>query len=297
MNLKQMEYFIAAAENLNFTRAAEKCFISQTAMTQQIRSLEEQIGVPLFLRDSHHVELTTAGRIYLAEARKILEQSRHAAELARLASEGIEGEITVGYMLGAGHGELSEALTRFHQTYPGVRLHVVGDNLNGLKRRLITGECDLIAAVTFPGVTEEGLISEFWMNFPIMAVLPKDNPLSRKETLTYKDLKNESFIMMEPENRPKEQMEESILIYERGGYVPEIAEMEKDPEALLLLVSMGIGISILPEYIVRYRKNDPLLAVLPLVKEDGTTETVNLSVVYRKDNTNPTLSRLLRILR
>ena len=61
MNLKQMEYFVAAAEQLNFTRAAKKCFISQTAMTLQIQSLEEKIGVPLFVRDKHHVELTAAG--------------------------------------------------------------------------------------------------------------------------------------------------------------------------------------------------------------------------------------------
>ena len=62
MNLKQMEYFVAAAEQLNFTRAAKKCFISQTAMTLQIQSLEERIGVPLFVRDKHHVELTAAGK-------------------------------------------------------------------------------------------------------------------------------------------------------------------------------------------------------------------------------------------
>ena len=68
MNLKQMEYFVAAAEQLNFTRAAKKCFISQTAMTLQIQSLEEKIGVPLFVRDKHHVELTAAGKVYLNEA-------------------------------------------------------------------------------------------------------------------------------------------------------------------------------------------------------------------------------------
>ena len=69
MNLKQMEYFVAAAEQLNFTRAAKKCFISQTAMTLQIRSLEEKIGVPLFVRDKHHVELTAAGKVGGGEAR------------------------------------------------------------------------------------------------------------------------------------------------------------------------------------------------------------------------------------
>ena len=84
MNLKQMEYFVAAAEQLNFTRAAKKCFISQTAMTLQIQSLEEKIGVPLFVRDKHHVELTAAGKVYLNEARTILVR----AEEARADSSG-----------------------------------------------------------------------------------------------------------------------------------------------------------------------------------------------------------------
>ena len=82
MNLKQMEYFVAAAEQLNFTRAAKKCFISQTAMTLQIRSLEEKIGVPLFVRDKHHVELTAAGKVYLNEAGAILVRAEEAANRA-----------------------------------------------------------------------------------------------------------------------------------------------------------------------------------------------------------------------
>ena len=98
MNLKQMEYFVAAAEQLNFTRAAKKCFISQTAMTLQIQSLEEKIGVPLFVRDKHHVELTAAGKVYLNEARAILVRAEEAAKLARTAAEGVAGELTIGFI-------------------------------------------------------------------------------------------------------------------------------------------------------------------------------------------------------
>ena len=85
MNLKQMEYFVAAAEQLNFTRAAKKCFISQTAMTLQIQSLEEKIGVPLFVRDKHHVELTAAGKVYLNEARAVLRRRRSSRGRQRKA--------------------------------------------------------------------------------------------------------------------------------------------------------------------------------------------------------------------
>ena len=78
MNLKQLEYFIAVAESLSFTKAAKKCYISQTAITLQIQSLEKRLGVSLFIRDKHHVELTAAGKVYLNEARAILIRAEEA---------------------------------------------------------------------------------------------------------------------------------------------------------------------------------------------------------------------------
>ena len=86
MNLKQLEYFVSVAETLNFTKAAKKCFISQTAMTQQIRALEEGIGAALFIRDKHHVELTPAGRVFMNEARVILARAEEAVKLAPFPS-------------------------------------------------------------------------------------------------------------------------------------------------------------------------------------------------------------------
>ena len=130
MNLKQMEYFVAAAEQLNFTRAAKKCFISQTAMTLQIRSLEEKIGVPLFVRDKHHVELTAAGKVYLNEARAILVRAEEAAKLARTAAEGVAGELTIGFIRGYEQSRFSETLRSFHEAYPNISIHLLRENMS-----------------------------------------------------------------------------------------------------------------------------------------------------------------------
>ena len=100
MNLRQLEYFVAAAETLNFTRAAQKCFITQATMTVQIKALEEQVGVALFLRDKHHVSLTPAGKVYLNEARTLLLRAEEAKKLARTAAAGISGTITIGFIRG-----------------------------------------------------------------------------------------------------------------------------------------------------------------------------------------------------
>lgn len=296
MNIRQLEYFITAADTLNFTKAAQMCFVSQTAMTQQIKTLEKTVGVPLFYRDSHHVELTTAGKIYYNEAKQLVEHSNRAIELARLASEGIEGELTIGYVSGLGHSDLAEILYEFHHTFPSIKVHIVRENTSVLMEMLGNGHCDVIFSLDSVEVNTQDYVAEYWKNYPIMAVMHPENPLSQKEKVTYKDLEKEDFIMMEPTARPKEQFEESLLIYERGGYIPNIVEMERDPETLLLMIAMGIGISILPEYIVHNRENEHNLSLLPIVKADGTMETINTVVVYRKDNTNPVIQRLFHVL-
>ena len=152
MNLKQMEYFVAAAEQLNFTRAAKKCFISQTAMTLQIRSLEEKIGVPLFVRDKHHVELTAAGKVYLNEARAILVRAEEAAKLARTAAEGVAGELTIGFIRGYEQSRFSETLRSFHEAYPNISIHLLRENMSALYQIFVTVPCFHSRHHSFSGI-------------------------------------------------------------------------------------------------------------------------------------------------
>ncbi len=296
MNLNQLEYFINVAECLNFTKAAEKSFISQTAMTQQIRALEKIVGVPLFLRDKHHVELTPAGRVYLDEARILVERSKAALRLARLASDGVEGEVTIGFISGYGQSDFTEPLRRFRKTYPKIKINLVRDNMSILLEKLERGECDLVMAVTPYQRMYPNLEHRYIKSYPVMAVLPGDHPLAKKEQLTYRELEKEDFIMMEPSNRPKDQMEESILIYERGGYVPNVTAVEGDPEILFLMISVGLGISIIPEYITRSYQKDLSLRIIPMVKEDGTKETVEVEASWLMDSRNPIVKQLVEVL-
>ena len=295
MNTNQLEYFIALAESLNFTKAAERCFISQTAMTQQIKALETTIGVPLFSRDKHHVELTAAGKVYLNEARVIIQRSNDALRLARLASEGISGELTIGYCRGYGQSDFAEPLRRFHQAYPAIKINLFCDNTSILFESLGRGDCDLVLAPTPKLRDIPGARYRYIKSYPVLAVLPASHPLSSRESLTYKDLENEDFIMMEPSNLPKDQMEESILIYERGGYYPNIVGMEGNPETLILMICVGLGISIMPEYIMKLYQNDSRIKTIPLIKEDGSTENIDFEMDYLTENSNPAVEHFLEI--
>ena len=297
MNLNQLEYFISAAELLNFTKAAEKCFISQTAMTQQIRALEKTVGVQLFLRDKHHVELTTAGRAFLTEARAIVERSNTALRIARTAASGIEGELTVGFIRGFGQGELNGILRAFHNSYPNIRLTMTNGNMSQLLDSLSSGKCDAVFTISPYRQRYPDLGHLYMKSFPLFAVVPAGHVLAAKSYLGYNELKEENFIIMQPEGRAKDEAEESMLVYERGGFFPNIVAMEGDPETLLLMISIGIGISILPEYILLPHQKRKDLAAIPLVKADGNAESVDIELCWSMHNTNPAVQQLIETVR
>lgn len=293
MNLNQLEYFVAVAENLSFTKAAKQCFISQTAMTQQIQILEQTVGVPLFTRDKHHVSLTPAGTVYLKEARTILKKSDDAIRLARVAGEGTVGELNVGYISGFGTSDCGDFLRGFKEAYPGISLTFFRNTMSGLMEALQRGECDLALTIQTHQRNHDSVEHLYIRSYPLTVVLPSDHPLSAKKSLTYSDLKDENFIVMQPPARPKAEMEEMLWVYEKGGFMPNVIALEPEPETIMLMVSLGIGISILPEYIVRlyYKKDD--LCILPVVKADGSAETLDFEMVWSEENGNPAVETLL----
>lgn len=294
MNLRQLEYFVSVAENLNFTKAAKKCFISQTAITLQIKSLEETVGVPLFIRDKHHVELTPAGKVYLNEARAILARAEDAVKLARTAAEGISGNLTIGFIRGYEQSLFSETLRGFHEAYPNISIQLVRDNMSALYGRLADGECDVAFNLSPYLQTYPELNHRFLKTFPMMAVLYPGHLLASRKSLTYQDLAKEDFIIMQPKGRPNDETEEVMLCYNRGGFIPNIVSREKEVQILLLMVSAAMGIAILPEYAVRYYHNAKNLIVIPVLKEDHTWETLDFEISWLTENQNPAIERLLQ---
>lgn len=297
MNLNQLEYFVSVAEKLNFTKAAEQCFISQTAMTQQIHALERTVGVPLLVRDKHHVELTAAGKVYLNEARAILARSNEALRLARMASTGIEGSLTIGFIRGYGQSDFPSVLRKFHVTYPNISITLVSGNMSELNQMLEKGKCDMIFTVQNILHETEAIYSQYVQSFPLMVALYPGHPLAERETLTYADLREEDFIMMQPVGRPKDEMEESMLVYEKGGFFPKIVALEGLPETLFLMISVGMGISILPEYVTHLHQKRSDLKIIPLVKSNEEMETINIEAHWPKINANPAVTQMLEILR
>lgn len=292
MNLNQLEYFVSAAEHLNFTRAAQECYISQTAMTQQMKSLEKILGVKLFIRDKHHIELTPAGIVYLKEARAILKRSHEAMRLARMASTGMDGEITIGYISGFGQSDCFEILRGFHEAFPNIKIKLYRSTLSGLLDALHKGECDVAFTVQPIQRNEENIKRLFMRSYPLFAIMAQSNPFAVKTKIECKELKDEPFIIMQPSGRPRDEMEEMLWVYQRGGFLPQVVAVEQEPETIMLLASLGIGVSLLPEYIVRPYSKKEELAAIPVMKSDGEAETLNFEMIWSAQNANPSVDVL-----
>ncbi|MCR4651582.1 MAG: LysR family transcriptional regulator [Lachnospiraceae bacterium] len=293
MNLNQLEYFITAAETLNFTKAAEMCFITQTAISQQIKALEENIGVQLFDRSSkHHIRLTAAGEVYLREARDIVRRSNDAARLARSTSEGVSGSICIGFISGLVNKNLSDIIRTYHITYPNVKIRFYRDNMSGLYQALDKGECDIIFNLTSTiGNSRPSDGHRYFQSFPLVAALPGGHRLCERSTISYSELEHENFIIMQPSDRPKDEAEEVLVTYERGGFIPNVVATEGDPETLLLMVASGIGISVLPEYIVSNLTLGRNINIVHITKPDGSPEMLDIEVCWSKSGLNPATER------
>ena len=149
MNSRQLEYFLAVAHELNFTKAAESMYVSQTAVTQQIKALEEQLGVSLFERTKKKVVLTPAGKVFLQEASSILNRIDTAVERTREASSGVIGSLEIGFSVGIGNTGLAEKIQAFNEKYPNIAMKFTNQSPSMLLKMLKNGDLDLVLMPMF----------------------------------------------------------------------------------------------------------------------------------------------------
>lgn len=288
MNTQQLEYFIAVAENENFTKAAQQCYISQTAISLQIKSLEEKIGAKLINRGNHHFELTPAGKVYLKEAKRILHILNEAERQAKTASLGLEGTITIGFISGFEQSDISSPLRLFHDTFPDISINFIRNNMSILYDQLFRGECDIAyTLLPYYGNTPEGLHMHFIEKIPLYLVVYPGHIFSNRTLCYYSELTNEDFIIMQPTGRPLEETEEVMLCRDRGGFIPNIIRRESEIQTIFMEVSIGLGVAIVPEYVIGYFNKSNNLCFIPLVKDNKEPETLDFGICWRNSDNNP----------
>ena len=199
MELRHLQYFVAVAEELSFTRASARLHVVQSGVSSAIQGLERDLGVALFDRDRHRVALTDAGQALLPEARATLAAARAAQDAVAQARGGLRGTLTIGTMLSTGRLDLPDLLGRFHQTHPGVavRLRLAPGGSAELAREVADGGLDL-ALLSVPGQPPAGLTLHALSEEPLLIVCRPDHPIAATPSPALGELAAEPFIDFPP---------------------------------------------------------------------------------------------------
>ena len=293
MNLNQLRYFVSVAETGSFTKAAMNHYVSQTAITQQIHSLEEIVGTKLLDRNNRPASLTAAGKVFLKEAREMLSKMDAALIRAREASTGLEGELRLGYTKGYEHSDLPKYLRSFHHEYPNVLISCYRCDTDMLASGLISGEYDVIFTWDSTNLRqEETLQLQVVEHVPLRVALYANHPLAKRKELTRKDLKQENILFMSPSGTGDSFGDAFyIRLYQQAGYQPNILLRSNDIESILMMVASEEGISIVPEYSHPWDVGTENVVFVPL---SGKEETEEILIVWRKNDDNPALMHFIQ---
>jgi DNA-binding transcriptional LysR family regulator len=243
MDLRQLRYLVALAEEGNFTRAAAREHIAQPALSQQLRRLEDELGLLLVERTTRQVSITQAGELLVARARRILAELDAAhAELESI--RGVRtGRVRVGAMHTMGPVDISLVLAIFHMRYPGVELTVREESSEDLAEMLRDDALDLAFLSVTERVESHGLALHQLVSEELVVVLPLHHHLARRRRLRMAELRAEEFISYRPGARLRE------LLFAAGreaGFEPQVKLESNESQRIRRLVSRGMGVAILP---------------------------------------------------
>jgi DNA-binding transcriptional LysR family regulator len=243
MDIRQLRYLVALADERHFTRAAAREHVAQPALSQQIRRLEDEIGLPLVERTTRQVAITDAGQLLVARARRIFAELE-AADAELLALKGMEtGRVTVGTMHTMGPIDVTLALAIFHQRHPGVELTVREESSEELAEKVRADELDLAFLSVTERIESHGLGLDQLVLEELVVLLPTAHPLAGQGELRMADLRDEEFISFRPGARLRELL---FSAARTAGFEPRVTFESNESQRIRRLVSRGMGVAILP---------------------------------------------------
>ena len=286
-----MRYFVAVAEEGHFGRAADRVHVTQPAVSQQVRKLEDELGVRLLSRDRHRVELTDAGRSFLERVGPALAHLEVAARAAKRAGREEAKRLVFGFADTTLYRLSARVVRAFRERHPGVELALEETGHDQALRALRSGDVD-VGLVCAPVLDGSGVLRvEEVLSEPLVAALPAGHPLARYDRVALPDLNGEPFVAharrLNPALHARLTREYSEL-----GLAPGLVQEASSEQAIVGLVGAGVGVALVHESLraaagvgVAYR---PLVEPVP---------TVQTALVWRKDDASPLVLALLDVVR
>ncbi|GAB2546136.1 LysR substrate-binding domain-containing protein [Rhodanobacter koreensis] len=292
-DFRQLRYFIAVAEELSFTRAALRLHLSQPPLSQQIQSLEQDLGVRLLERNKRNVALTEPGRIFLEQARQILAKADEARSHVVAAAAGYSGQLRLAYTVSVSfHPSLPQTLLRYGQIAPNVRMHLSEMYTEPQFAALLAGQID----VGF--VRDEPIHAQDSHNLrlsvidrePLLLALPSGHPLSGRSSLRLTEVAGDAFVS-QPRELAATLYDRLVKLATRAGFQPSIIQHAQQINGLLALVAAGLGLALVPASMRTVH-----LAGVSYVPLEDADAYLLLAVASRSDDHSPVLQQFLSIV-
>jgi len=288
MELRHLRYFAALARELHFRRAAESVFVAQSTLSQQIRALEDELGVQLVERSRQHVELTEAGKTFRPYADEVLRKARKAESMARAARDGRAGLLRITYEATAMRSGLPEVIQTLRDAVPNVQLDLMELDTHAQTRSLRDEQSDL--GFLFLPIDERQLRVRSLHTAPMIAVFPEDHRLAGRETVSLREMEAEPHVMWARDVAPRI-FDAYVRACHDVGFAPRIVQEIRGGESFLGLVEAGLGVSIAHHSNLQIQRPGVRYAVIT-----DPEIPLNLGVAYRQQEDSQVVGRLLEIL-
>ncbi|QIR36319.1 LysR family transcriptional regulator [Tolypothrix sp. PCC 7910] len=290
MELRHLKYFVTVAEDLSFSRAAVRLYISQPALSRQIKNLEDELGVVLFLRQSDGLALTEAGKFFREQAKDILDRSHVAVQTIKAHYTNTDEPLIIGYIPTILQTFLGQTLKRFGHTYPevAVRLHEMppAEQIRALRDSTI----DIAFMGNPPNEIEQEFTVKCVRKVPICAVLPDTHPLAHESSINLAELASEKFIGMSEETFPGRN-DRIRGVCRDADFTPNLHLFADSHASMIALVAAGQGVAIMP--------NEAQALPHPqvvFIKIHHPIHYARSTAVWRKEKPTKSLDKYLKIL-
>jgi LysR family transcriptional regulator, benzoate and cis,cis-muconate-responsive activator of ben and cat genes len=287
MEFRQLQYFLGVANELHFSKAAEKLFIAQPALSRQIQALEENLGVLLFERDKRNVKLTSAGEYLREEATQVLSQLENISNRTQLIHHGEEGELRIGHPGSAIYSVIPPLLSQLRSVFPQIKANlseILEDDLFGFLKNY---QID-VGFIREPFV-DIHLNAKVLLKESFALVLPENHWITPENFTSLAQIKNEPFVLP-PRHAGSTYYDLLVRMCEREGFSPNVVHESIHGATILRLVEYNLGISIMP---ISYRLSTAMRVKFIELKD--IPERTQLSMAWRKNDKNPILQNFLKV--
>ncbi|MFB5147995.1 LysR family transcriptional regulator [Burkholderia orbicola] len=292
LELRHYRYFVTLAETLHFGRAAELLGISQPALSQQLRVIEQAVGVPLLTRAGRRLGLTEVGGVFRDEAVAVLRQVERSETATARASRGDTGALSIGYVASAAlSGLLPHLIVAFRHAHPDVQVSIREMDMPAQIVAVAEGELDI--GFVRPPVRDllDGVALQMLEAEPVVAVLNVKHRLARRARIDVAALREETFICTHTQEGTGFYAT-TLEICAAAGFRPHVQALSRQMSTIISMVAAGFGVALIPASMTRFAQPD--VAFRPLVQNDVVSY---LALAHRKSIHSPAVQQMIRLCR